>query len=191
MNSNITFRQYVNRQLKHVPMADRNSYVQSNNKYHPIVVIHDITVVDQQITIDTASMLRPRSSYTINSNAYIKNVYTDGNHQLCGCHHLVSIDGVPNGLMYSTGFTKDRESLIEDALLFAQSRINDRCIIIENGSASLYTIDKQTGHLTDNTILDEQFNIQQLPTYIAMMYNDDSIEQNHKLIEKYHQWCEL
>ena len=191
MDSNITFRQYVNRQLKHVPMADRNSYVQSNDKYHPIVVVHDVTVVDDQITIDTASMLRPRSSYTINSNTYIKNVYTNGNHQLCGCHHLVSVDGVPNGLMYSIGFAKDREALIEDALLFAQSRINDQCIIVENGQVSLYAINKQTSHLTANTILDEQFNIQQLPTYIAMMYNNDSISQNHKLIEKYHQWCEL
>ena len=191
MNSNITIRQYVNRQLKHVPMDDRNSYVQSNDKYHPIVVVHDITVVDEQINIDVVSMLRPRSSYTINSNTYIKNVYTDGNHQLCGCHHLVSIDGVPNGLMYSTGFTKDRESLIEDALLFAQSRINDRCIIIENGQVSLYAINKHTGQLMRNVNLFEQFNIQRLPTYIAMMYNDDSISQNHKLIEKYHQWCEL
>lgn len=191
MNSNITFKQYINQQLKHVPLTERNIFVQSNNDYHPIVIIHDITVVDQQITIDTASMLRPRSSYTINSNTYIKNVYIDGNHQLCGCHHLVSIGGVPNGLMYSIGFTKDRESLIEDTLLFAQSRINDRCIIIENGGVSLYTINKQTGHLTANTILAEQFNIQRLPTYIAMMYNDDSVEQNHKLIEKYHQWCEL
>lgn len=191
MHSNITFRQYVNRQLKHVPLTERNNHVQSNNDYHPIVIIHDITLVDQQITIDTASMLRPRSSYTINSNTYIKNVYTDGNHQLCGCHHLASVDGVPNGLMFSIGFIKDRESLIEDALLFAQLRINDRCIIIENGQVSLYTINKHTDHLTANTILAEQFNIQRLPTYIAMMYNDDSIEQNHKLIEKYHQWCEL
>ena len=110
MDSNITFRQYVN-----VPMADRNSYVQSNDKYHPIVVVHDITLADKQLTIRTA----PHSSYTINSNAYIKNVYTSGNYQLCGCHHLVSVDGVPNGLMFSIGFAKDRESLIEDALLFA------------------------------------------------------------------------
>lgn len=187
MDSNITFRQYVNRQLKHVPMADRNSYVQSNDKYHPIVVVHDVTVVDEQITIRMA----PHSSYTINSNVYIKNVYTSGNYQLCGCHHLVSVDGVPNGLMFSIGFAKDRESLIEDALWFAQTRINDQCIIIENGQVSLYAINKHTGQLMRNVNLFEQFNIQRLPTYIAMMYNDDSIEQNHKLIEKYHQWCEL
>lgn len=93
--------------------------------------------------------------------------------------------------MFSIGFVKDRESLIEDALWFAQTRINDQCIFIENGQVSLYAINKHTGQLMRNVNLFEQFNIQRLPTYIAMMYNDDSIEQNHKLIEKYHQWCEL
>lgn len=187
MNSNITFKQYANQQLKHVPVEERNSYIHSNKDYHPVVIIHDIMVVDKQITIRTA----PHSSYAINSNAYIKNVYTSGNYQLCGCHHLVSVDGAPNGLMFSIGFTKNREFLIEDALWFAQTRINDQCIIIENGQVSLYAINKHTGQLMRNVNLFEQFNIQRLPTYIAMMYNDDSIEQNHKLIEKYHQWCEL
>lgn len=191
MDSNITFRQYVNRHLKHVPMTDRNSYVQSNKDYHPVVIIHDITLDDKQITIHPVSMIRSHSSYTINSNTYIKNVYTSSNYQLCGCHHLVSVGGVSNGLMFSTGFAKDRESMIEDALWFAQTRINDQCIIIENGQVSLHVINKHTGQLTRSTVLDEQFNIQRLPTYIAMMYNDDSVEQNHKLIEKYHQWCEL
>lgn len=182
--SNITFRQYVDHQLKHIHKDQRQSFANDHHQYHPYVVIHDITLVDGEIMITPTKCGVHNQPYKITTNEYIKQVYRSGNYDLQFCHHMFELDDPLSGLTVSFGFVKNAEQILKEVLFMTSSRIHKNALIVDDTQLFVYNMSTR-----EKTLVGD-FNIKQLPDHLKLIYNRLPNELDPKLIAKYRRWCE-
>lgn len=182
--SNVTFRQYIEHQLKHIHKDQRRSFANDHHQYHPYVVVHDIALVDSEITVALTKYGVPNCPYNINTNNYIKQVYRSGNYDLQSCHHMFELDDPLSGLTASFGFVKNAEQILKEVLFMTNSRIHKNALIVDDTQLFVYNMASQ-----EKTLVGD-FNTKQLPDYLKLIYNDLPSKLDPKLITRYRRWCE-
>lgn len=97
---------------------------------------------------------------------------------------MFELDDPLSGLTASFGFVKNAEQILKEVLFMTNSRIHKNALIVDDVQLFVYNMSSRRKTLVGD------FNIEQLPEYLKLIYNDLPSKLDPKLITKYRRWCE-